>query len=61
MRFPARILGVIGLTLAVLPASAQPVAEAQDAPGWLAFMVMIGLVVLIAIGSFMSSRRGHQD
>ncbi|MEM9883637.1 MAG: hypothetical protein AAF800_12045 [Planctomycetota bacterium] len=61
MRFPARILGVIGLTLAALPAAAQPVAEAQESGGWLAFMVMIGLVVLIAIGSFMSSRRGHQD
>lgn len=59
---PPLILTLITLLFTAAPATlAQPVADAKPAAGWLAFMVMIGLMILIAIASFMSSRRGHQD
>ncbi len=55
-------LTLLTLVFTAAPAAlAQPVAEAKPVAGWLAFMVMIVLLIVIAIGSFMSSRRGHQD
>lgn len=56
------VLTLLTLVFTAAPAAlAQPVAEAKPTAGWLAFMVMIVLLIAIAIGSFMSSRRGHQD
>ncbi|MEM1108894.1 MAG: hypothetical protein AAGH99_09420 [Planctomycetota bacterium] len=58
------LLSILWVALLIcVPAAAfgQPVAEAKPVPGWLAFMVMVGLLIVIAIASFMSSRRGHQD
>lgn len=53
---------VLALTFTAAPAAlSQPIADAKPVPGWLAYMGMILLIILIAIGSFMSSRRGHQD
>ncbi|MEM9419817.1 MAG: hypothetical protein AAGA25_12325 [Planctomycetota bacterium] len=49
------------IVTAAPPVMAQPVAEAKPVAGWLAFMVMIVLLIIIAVASFMSSRRGHQD
>ncbi|MEM8739673.1 MAG: hypothetical protein AAGG38_14515 [Planctomycetota bacterium] len=43
------------------PAVGQPIDDAESGAAWLGPLVAIGLVVLIIIGSFMSSRRGHQD
>lgn len=60
MRSP--VLALLTIILAAAPAAlAQPVDDAKPVAGWLAFMVMIGLLIVIAVGSFMSSRRGHQD
>lgn len=56
------VLALLTLVLTAAPAvMAQPVEEAKPVAGWLAFMVMIVLLIVIAVGSFMSSRRGHQD
>ena len=57
----ARLLAVL---LAVLPAAqllAQPVSDTKPANDWLAPIVAVFLVVILAVGSFMGSRRGHQD
>jgi uncharacterized membrane protein len=52
-----------GLVLALMswPAAAQPVAEAQDSGAWLAAVLAVLLLLIVLIGSFMGSRRGHQD
>jgi len=56
------VLALLTLVFTAVPAAiAQPVAEAKPVAGWLAFMVMIVLLIVIALGSFMSPRRGHQD
>ena len=54
-------LSALTLLLAAGPAVAQPVEKAPDASPWLAVVAAIFLVLLVCIGSFMSSRRGHQD
>ncbi|MEM1027874.1 MAG: hypothetical protein AAGJ38_07300 [Planctomycetota bacterium] len=56
------VLALMLLLLTAAPTAwAQPVEEAKPVAGWLAFMVMIVLLIVIAVASFMSSRRGHQD
>ena len=55
------LLVLITLTLTAVSASAQPVADAKEAPTWLAAVLAILIVVVVALGSFMGSRRGHQD
>ena len=49
------------LTLATHPLSAQPVEPANSSNAWLGYIVAIGCVVVVIAGSFMSSRRTHQD
>ena len=65
MRQPPRLqIRLLVTLLAILPAVqplAQPVAETKPANDWLAPIVAVFLVVIIAVGSFMGSRRGHQD
>ena len=59
-----RLLRPLPALLAVmlaLPAAGQDVAKATDAGGWIAIVIAIVLVVGILVGSFMSSRRTHQD
>ncbi|MEO1237344.1 MAG: hypothetical protein AAFX76_11205 [Planctomycetota bacterium] len=60
MRY-AMLVCVLGLFVAGPLAVAQPVADAEESSDLLALLIAIGLVVVIAVGSFMSSRRGHQD
>ena len=47
--------------IAVLPAWAGKVDSAPKQSAWIAVVVAIGLVVLISVASFLSSKRGHQD
>ena len=53
-------------SLSLLPAAAalaqrEDVQEAKETSTWVAMVVAIGLVIVVAIGTFMSPRRGHQD
>ncbi len=65
LRCPARCRALGFTALAALgPAAAtyaQPVADAKDNNDWLAAIAAVFLVVLLALGSFVGSRRGHQD
>ncbi|MBB6429085.1 hypothetical protein [Algisphaera agarilytica] len=61
-RMRSLALALLALIVTAAPsAMAQPVAEAKPVANWLSFMVMIVLLIIVAIASFMSSRRGHQD
>jgi uncharacterized membrane protein len=54
-------LGLLLVLFTAGPALAQPVADAKETPTWLAAVLAVLILVLLAIGSFMGSRRGHQD
>ncbi len=61
MRNRFRHLSALTALALALPAAGQDVAKATDAGGWIAIVIAIVLVVGILVGSFMSSRRTHQD
>lgn len=49
------------LALTGTPAMAQEVAKAPETQRWVTVALAILLVLCVAVGSFMSSKRGHQD
>ena len=60
------LLSATATALSLLPAAAalaqrEDVGEAKETNTWIAMVVAIGLVICVAIGTFMSPRRGHQD
>ena len=65
MRTRHLIHSLIAAVLLGLPAAAlaqrEDVGDASETSTWLAMVVAIGLVIFVAIGTFMSPRRGHQD
>lgn len=57
----ARLVMLALLLLPSLAASAQPVSDAKEEQAWLGLVAAIVLALIVAIVSFMSPRRGHQD
>ena len=47
--------------VAGLPAAGQEVAKANESGGWIAIAIGLVLSIGVIVGSFMSSRRTHQD
>jgi hypothetical protein len=62
MRLLHFVISVI-LFAAVAPAYAQQVGPLQTPANkpWVYIAVAIALIVIVALASFMSSKRGHQD
>jgi len=66
MRWIPLPTAVLTLLLTALPALAQDATKAPSpkqtmAQPWASIVVAFFLIMMIAIGSFMSSKRGHQD
>ena len=65
MRHPARLVYLLTLPLLALGAAAtthaQEIADAKANNDWFAAIVAVLMVVVLAMGSFIGSRRGHQD
>lgn len=61
MKHAHRILIAVWLGLLASPLWAQEIGKAPEKSGWIADVIAIVLVVCIAVVSFMSSKRGHQD
>ena len=62
----SRRLHAAGLAAAasLLPAGlapAQEVAKAAEKSEWLSLVVGFGLVVIVGVGAFLGSKRGHLD
>ncbi len=63
-RAKLRLIRACLLTLGVLlPAEAwaQPVNAAREGNSWIGLVVAVVLALIIAVVSFMSPKRGHQD
>jgi hypothetical protein len=50
-----------GPLLTASPALAQATPRAPDESGWIAVVISIVLIIAVAVASFMSSKRTHQD
>ncbi len=66
MRWIPLPTAVVTLLLTALPVLAQDATKAPSpkqlmAQPWVTILAAFFLAMLIAIGSFMSSKRGHQD
>jgi len=66
MRWIPLSAAVLTLLLTALPVLAQEASKAPSpkttmAQPWFSIVVAFFLMMMIAVGSFMSSKRGHQD
>lgn len=58
---PRRLAASVASLLPAGLAPAQEVAKAADKSEWLSVVVGVGLVVLVGVGTFLGSKRGHLD
>jgi len=56
------MLSSLFVVLLASPAWAiEKAGEPPESGGWIAMIIAIVLMIAVCVGSFMSSRRGHQD
>ena len=62
MKLHHLVTSLLAISVLVAPAAAQTATRAQDSGrGWIAVVFAIVLVIAVGVGSFMGSKRTHQD